>query len=40
MGPYMLHNSSYDFNDKLIPLGATALVRVAKEFLRSSRSPK
>ena len=25
MGPCMLHNPSYDFNDELIPLGAHAL---------------
>jgi hypothetical protein len=27
LGPCMLHNPSYDFNDELIPLGATAWVR-------------
>ncbi len=30
MGPCMLHNPSYDFNDELIPLGATAWVRLAE----------
>jgi hippurate hydrolase len=30
----MLHNPSYDFNDELIPLGATAWVRIAEEWLR------
>ena len=29
----MLHNPSYDFNDELIPLGATAWVRIAEEWL-------
>ena len=33
MGPCMLHNPSYDFNDELIPLGATAWVRIAEEWL-------
>ncbi|VTU17282.1 putative hydrolase YxeP [Variovorax sp. PBL-H6] len=32
-GPCMLHNASYDFNDELIPLGATCWVRLAEEFL-------
>jgi hippurate hydrolase len=30
MGPCMLHNPSYDFNDELIPLGATLWVRLAE----------
>ncbi len=29
-GPCMLHNTSYDFNDDLIPLGATYWVRLAE----------
>jgi hippurate hydrolase len=33
LGPCMLHNPSYDFNDDLIPLGATAWVRIAEEWL-------
>lgn len=32
-GPCMLHNSSYDFNDELIPLGATYWVELAHEWL-------
>jgi hippurate hydrolase len=32
-GPCMLHNASYDFNDKLIPLGATYWVRLAERWL-------
>jgi metal-dependent amidase/aminoacylase/carboxypeptidase family protein len=34
MGPCMLHNPSYDFNDELIPLGATAWVRMAEAWLK------
>ncbi len=33
LGPCMLHNPSYDFNDELIPLGATAWVRLAESWL-------
>jgi hippurate hydrolase len=33
LGPCTLHNSSYDFNDALIPLGATAWVRIAEAWL-------
>jgi amidohydrolase len=33
-GPCTLHNASYDFNDELIPIGATFWVRLAQEFLR------
>ena len=33
LGPCTLHNPSYDFNDELIPLGATAWVRLAEEWL-------
>jgi len=29
----MLHNPSYDFNDDLIPVGATYWVRLAERFL-------
>ncbi len=32
-GPCMLHNPSYDFNDDLIPLGATYWVRLAEQWL-------
>jgi hippurate hydrolase len=35
LGPCMLHNPSYDFNDELIPLGATAWVRIAEEWLKA-----
>jgi hippurate hydrolase len=34
-GPCMLHNPSYDFNDDLIPLGATMWVRLAQAWLAS-----
>ena len=37
MGPCMLHNPSYDFNDDLIPLGATAWVRMAETWLNTAR---
>ncbi len=37
MGPCMLHNPSYDFNDDLIPLGATAWVRIAERWLNTPR---
>jgi amidohydrolase len=33
-GPCMLHNPSYDFNDELIPLGATYWVRLVEAYLR------
>jgi hippurate hydrolase len=33
MGPCMLHNPSYDFNDDLIPLGATLWVRMVEQWL-------
>jgi hippurate hydrolase len=37
MGPCMLHNPSYDFNDDLIPLGATVWVRLAEQWLAAPR---
>ena len=37
MGPCMLHNPSYDFNDELIPLGATLWVRMAEAWLAAPR---
>jgi hippurate hydrolase len=37
MGPCMLHNPSYDFNDELIPLGATMWVRLAERWLATPR---
>ena len=33
LGPCTLHNASYDFNDDLIPLGATMWVRLAEAWL-------
>ena len=36
-GPCMLHNPSYDFNDDLIPLGATYWVRLAQTWLATPR---
>ena len=35
-GPCMLHNPSYDFNDALIPIGATAWVRMAEAWLAAA----
>ncbi|MGB2815778.1 MAG: M20 aminoacylase family protein [Burkholderiaceae bacterium] len=37
LGPCMLHNPSYDFNDDLIPLGATMWVRLAEAWLAAPR---
>jgi amidohydrolase len=37
MGPCMLHNPSYDFNDELIPLGATLWVKLAEQWLAAKR---
>jgi hippurate hydrolase len=37
LGPCMLHNPSYDFNDDLIPLGATLWVRLAEKWLSTMR---
>jgi len=37
MGPCMLHNPSYDFNDDLIPLGGTLWVRLAEKWLGQPR---
>jgi hippurate hydrolase len=34
-GPCNLHNASYDFNDELIPLGATYWVRLAQAWLKT-----
>ena len=33
LGPCMLHNPSYDFNDELIPVGASCWVRLAEAWL-------
>ena len=33
MGPCMLHNGSYDFNDALLPVGATYWVELARRWL-------
>jgi hippurate hydrolase len=37
LGPCMLHNPSYDFNDDLIPLGATLWVNMAEQWLAKAR---
>lgn len=36
LGPCMLHNPSYDFNDELLPLGATYWVRLVEKYLAHS----
>jgi amidohydrolase len=36
LGPCTLHNPSYDFNDELIPIGASAWVRIAETWLGSA----
>jgi amidohydrolase len=36
LGPCNLHNSSYDFNDGLLPIGATYWVRLAEAYLRKA----
>jgi hippurate hydrolase len=33
VGPCNLHNASYDFNDNLLPIGATYWVRLAEAYL-------
>ena len=33
LGPCMLHNPSYDFNDQLIPLGANLWINLARQWL-------
>lgn len=35
LGPCNLHNPSYDFNDALLPIGATYWVRLVEAYLRS-----
>ena len=35
LGPCTLHNPSYDFNDDLIPIGATFWVRLVERYLRA-----
>ena len=37
-GPCMLHNPSYDFNDALIPLGASYWVQLANRWLHTARA--
>jgi hippurate hydrolase len=37
LGPCTLHNPNYDFNDELIPLGATLWVRLAEKWLAQPR---
>ncbi|SSW72590.1 M20 aminoacylase family protein [Achromobacter agilis] len=32
-GPCLVHNTSYDFNDELLPIGSSAFVRLAEQWL-------
>jgi hippurate hydrolase len=36
-GPCLLHNPAYDFNDAVLPLGATYWVRLAQAWLAHTR---
>ncbi len=38
LGPCMLHNGSYDFNDALLPIGSVYWVRLALEWLSEQQS--
>ncbi len=38
-GPFALHGPSYDFNDEVIPIGASAWVHVAEGWLAQPRPP-
>ena len=38
VGPCMLHNPHYDFNDDLIPLGATFWVRTVEQWMAQAAS--
>jgi len=37
LGPCMLHNGSYDFNDDLLPLGATYWVRLVQSWFEKNK---
>ena len=37
LGPCVLHNGSYDFNDNLLPVGASFWVRMAEKSLPLAR---
>jgi hippurate hydrolase len=37
-GPCLVHNTSYDFNDTLLPIGASFLVRLAERWLATPRA--
>ena len=37
-GPCLIHNRSYDFNDAILPLGATYFVRLAQQWLNQPES--
>lgn len=37
MGPCQLHNPNYDFNDALLPVGATYWVKLVEAYLPRHR---
>jgi hippurate hydrolase len=37
-GPCIIHNTSFDFNDEIIPIGASYFVRLAQQWLSQERS--
>lgn len=39
LGPCALHNASYDFNDALLPIGASYFVRLTQRFLAAAQAP-
>ena len=39
LGPCTLHNPSYDFNDDLIPIGATFWQLLVKRFFEHAKRP-
>jgi hippurate hydrolase len=38
MGPCMLHNPSYDFNDELLPVGSTFFVKLVEKWLATTQA--
>ena len=36
-GPCIIHNTSFDFNDEIIPIGASYFVRLAQRWLAQPR---
>jgi len=40
LGPCLLHNGSYDFNDDLLPIGATYWVKLVEQWFEQNQSAK